>query len=527
MLKGMTRWQRIPAWLAIAVVAVAVATTSASAKPGQPGASDYVLELRPFAEHAGQNAMDLTFSPDGTARVFVSTQSGQVFAFAEDGEPLGTFLDLTTANVGFAYEDDLRVPFKGLMYIAFHPGYADTDSPGHGRFYTVHQVTVSSEAPDYNTQDFGGLGDTDVRFMLAQWQADPDNPDRIDPASHRRVMLLHFVTYNHQPHAIGEIAFNPYARPGDADYGNLYIAVGDGHNGDYKNRHNLARTQQADNPFAKILRINPLESGESAYTIPEDNPFVIEGKPTEAYAIGLRDAQTFCFAKDLDGQTVLLAFDIGALLVEEVNIVRPGGNYGWDRYEGSLFFNKDRQALGSHAPPAAHYGHAFPTRLGDPPTGGPAAIIGGFVVSDPTDPSFQGQVLFADLPRGTFMHAPYHHMLTGEGGNTPTRPYIIDARLADSTNDKTGNKIGNFADLVNAPRGDTRFGTDSKGNIYIVSKQTNTIYKTNLVNTGQPVKADPKIKSSNDRPDYAMLVIIGVTLFLVLELAWVWRRKKG
>lgn len=495
------------------------ASPQARATPGLPGESKYTLELTPFARHTGENAIDLTHPRDGTGRVFVSTQSGQVFGYSKDGKPLGVFLDLTKADVGFTYDSPLRVPFKGLMYIAFHPDYADPAAPGFGKFYTGHQVVVTDEAPDYNTKDFGGLGDSDVRFMLGEWQVDPENPDRIDPASYRRVMLLHFHSYGQMPHALGELAFNPFAQPGDADYGKLYAAVGDGHNGDYKQPHNLARSQQADNPFAKILRIDPLGNDEKPYTIPDDNPFIVEGQPTEPYAIGLRDAQAFSFARDLEGQAVLVAFDIGALSVEEINIVRRGGNYGWDRYEGLEMFNIERLIVERPSPPAVHYGRVFSRRLGEEPKGGGmVAIIGGLVVSDPDDPSFQGQVLFGDLPNGTMMHANYHHMLAVEAEGKQSTPYIMNVKLGD--------KVGNFADVIGAGRGDSRFGVDESGAAYIVSKQTDTIFKTSLVFTGEPVERSPSVKKTNAGNAWAIAVVATVIMFLVLQLGLVYRGAK-
>jgi len=486
------------------------------AMPRQPGSSDYTLELTPFAEHRGTNAMDLTHANDDSGRVFVSTQSGQVFVYGPDGSDRGVFLDLTKADVGFRFDRSTNDPFRGLMYIAFHPDYAKADQPGYGRFYTAHQVELSQGIADFDSKDFGARGDSDVRFVVAEWQVDRENPDRINPASYRRVMLLNFHTYANNPHALGKIAFNPYAQTGEADYGKLYIAVGDSHNGDYSKPHNLDRAQQPDNPFAKILRIDPLADGDRAYTIPDDNPF-----DNEVFATCLRDAQWFSFAKDLEGETVLVACDIGALRVEEINIIRPGGNYGWARFEGNLDFETDRELVGKARPPVVQYGHAIPARIGAKPEGGMTAIMGGIVVSDPDDPSFQGQILFGDLPRGTLMHANYHHALTVEQDGKQSTPYLLTVKLGDKT--------GNFADVLGTERGDARYGFDQNNNVYIVSKRTGTIFKTGLVYTGEPVRAEPTVSQFTALGTQGLLVTIagtGALLLLILVLVcWGGKRK--
>ena len=500
----------------LVLLAMALVSLNAKAQIALPKESSYTLTLEPFARHAGTNAMELTHANDGSGRVFVSTQSGQVFVYGEDGNERGVFLDLASADVGFRFNDDRTYPFRGLMYIAFHPAYATPDTPGYRRFYTAHQIAIDeNEKPDFDSKDFGGLGDSDKRFVLAEWQTDPDNPDRIDPGSYRQVMLLNFHTYSENPHAIGEIAFNPYAQPEDADYGKLYVAVGDAHNGDYSKPHNLDRAQQTDNPFAKILRIDPIAADNKPYTIPTDNPY-----GTEVYAAGLRDAQWFSFAKDLDGETVLIACDIGALLVEEINIVRAGGNYGWARFEGTLDFEIDRKLMGKPRPPVAQYGHAIPARIGAPPKGGLTAIMGGIVVSDPNTPTFQGQILLGDLPRGTLMHANYHSTLIAEQHGKQIIPSILTLQL--------GEKTGSMADILGTERGDVRFGVDQNNAVYFVSKRSDTIFKTKLIYTGEPVKADPEVTQSQSLSGTKGLIITvgGTGLLLLLILIAVYLSGK-
>jgi hypothetical protein len=57
-------------------------------------------------------------------------------------------------------------------------------------------------------------------------------------------------------HPMADLVFNPLARPGHEDYGNLYISVGDGAQGETPGPgHTLP--QQLNTLMGKILRITP------------------------------------------------------------------------------------------------------------------------------------------------------------------------------------------------------------------------------------------------------------------------------
>lgn len=90
--------------------------------------------------------------------------------------------------------------------------------------------------------------------------------------------------------------------------GKLYIATGDAR------QPELA--QSAASLAGKILRLNP--DG----TIPEDNPF--EGSPV--YSYGHRNIQGLAWHPET-GE--LYASEHGAEGNDEINIIKPGANYGW------------------------------------------------------------------------------------------------------------------------------------------------------------------------------------------------------
>lgn len=109
----------------------------------------------------------------------------------------------------------------------------------------------------------------------------------------------------HAPiHNGGRIAFGPD--------GNLYVAVGDG--GDQQ------AAQDEDSLAGKILRVSP--DG----TIPTDNP----SKGSPVWASGLRDPQGLTW----DDGGALYVSEFGPDVDDEINVVVPGGNYGWPDVTG-------------------------------------------------------------------------------------------------------------------------------------------------------------------------------------------------
>ncbi|MCP2255448.1 Glucose/arabinose dehydrogenase, beta-propeller fold [Prauserella aidingensis] len=105
-------------------------------------------------------------------------------------------------------------------------------------------------------------------------------------------------------HSGGRIAFGPD--------GMLYVTVGDAGVSDAaQDRTDLA---------GSILRLTP--DGD----VPADNPF--DGSPV--YSYGHRNPQGLAWASD----GTMLASEFGADTWDELNVIEPGGNYGWPVVEG-------------------------------------------------------------------------------------------------------------------------------------------------------------------------------------------------
>ena len=116
--------------------------------------------------------------------------------------------------------------------------------------------------------------------------------------------------------------------------GFLYVGLGDGGSagdpmGHGRNKGTL---------LGSILRIDVSRStSEAPYAVPPDNPFVGDSSARgEIWAYGLRNPWRFTFDRETGR---LWAGDVGQNSVEEVDVVEKGGDYGWNRLEGSRCFS--------------------------------------------------------------------------------------------------------------------------------------------------------------------------------------------
>lgn len=124
----------------------------------------------------------------------------------------------------------------------------------------------------------------------------------------------------------GRLAFGPE--------GDLFVTVGDRFNRD------TAQNLRSDN--GKVLRIRPDGS------IPKDNPFVGRtGVLPEIYTYGNRNAEGLTFDPKAG---VLWELEHGAQGGDEVNILRPGTNYGWPVITYGLDYNNTKIGEGTAKP---------------------------------------------------------------------------------------------------------------------------------------------------------------------------------
>ncbi|MGI6877209.1 PQQ-dependent sugar dehydrogenase [Microbacterium sp. gxy059] len=415
--------------------------------------------------HNRINALDEL--PDGSGRLMVPDMNDILYMVDKETGEHVPYLDVREEFVdNFHNNAGLGT---GLGFAEFHPEFAE-----NGIFYTVHTEAGSALVED--EPDFPGFGSTGFHSVLTEWTADDPAAETFSGTS-REVMR---VPYNGRVHTMQQIAFNPTAEKGDADYGMLYILSGDGGNGvDNGNPQDLAT------PQGTIMRIDPLgdDSENGQYGIPADNPFV--GAPDalgEIYAVGMRDPHRISW--DDDG--TLYLGHIGEWQVESVYEVQAGDNFGWSDREGP-FVAKNRQiyplpeddAENGYTYPVAAYDHnRDPGQTGD----AGVALNGGFVYHGAI-PELQDRYLFTDLVHGWVLSTDRADMQRSDGSLDDLAP-IERLRVFEGGEETT------FADLVGDKRVDLRFGQDADGELYLIAKANGKIWK---VTGAHEIEQEPSI----------------------------------
>ena len=353
----------------------------------------------------------------------------------------------------------------GLRSIAFHPDFAQEGAAGFGKVYLAYSATTASAPASVEVfatpNNPAGFHDVITEFTVT----DPAVPI-IDAGARRELLRVEQPFGNHN---FGQLGFNPEAAPDNADYGKLYLSLGDGGGGNDP----LNAAENLGLIYGKILRIDPLENGAARYTVPTDNPFVGQaGALPEILAYGFRNPQQFSFA---DGH--LFTGDIGQRTIEEISIVRAGANHGWDDREGTLVNDDgiiralpaDDAALELQYP-ATQYDH-------QEITGGNAAIAGGFTYQGGAIPELENSYVFANFPTGRLFYLPLDDLDTIladgiVGSDEVSAP--LDLRVIGADGSVTA-----FSDFAGNPSGrvDLRLGQTPDGELLAFSKQTGEIFE--------------------------------------------------
>jgi hypothetical protein len=518
-----------PSPLRLACLAAALPAVFAAASP-----SPLTLEIRDVVELPITGKLDgkgqtdgmlarvnaLREEPGGATRLFVHDLNGPLYILDKASKKLSVYLDFNgrEGHTGlfhrFAYETGYA---NGLVSVQFDPDYRR-----NGRFYTVHIEDPSVDAPaapdaastpglnvsGYEpTKVIATPGDILRDGVLIEW-TDTNIGNTTFEGSARELMR---VQLNTRIHPLGDLVFNPAARPGDADWRVLYVGCGDGGSGESRQ---AIRTnpQRLDTMVGKIHRIIPdLGAHESSsvmsengrYRVPNDNPFVATpGARPEIWAYGFRNPHRLTFAIDpqAPANNRLIANSIGLHTWETVNIVHKGANYGYSMREGTEALQQDNKTTkrpevdeipvrvtgtvtdGTVVPhyPVIQYGHV---------PGGGDAIGSGFLYRGKALPALRGKYVFSDISTGRIWYADYKEMLAADAARTQVTPQEVKLRWDKSTFDTMfpivgiayhtrGGKIEKLpgrALVSGEGRADAQFAVDAGGELYILTKTDGTI----------------------------------------------------
>jgi mono/diheme cytochrome c family protein len=484
--------------------------------------ADYV-QMPITADPAGENTRAelarVNFMRDepGSRRFFINDLNGPLYILDKQTRQFTTYLDFNglAGRPGlfqrFTFERNLAT---GLINFIFDPDYAR-----NGIFYTIHMEDPTIDAPaEPRSGVVPGLD-------LSRYQTTPaiQIPTLPGQKIDREAVIIEWTDRNpgnstfegtarevlrtqlSSPiHPLGEMTFNPTARPGDPDWRVMYVGSGDSGTGE---QHDIRRLnpQRLDNIGGKILRIVPdlrehvdttTLSENGRYRIPTDNPFVaVDGARKEIWATGLRNPHRLIW--DIDPaepqRPRLLAFNIGLAAWESAVIVRKGANYGYPLREGP-------QAMGVDGMSAVPPDNTIPVQITATvtsgtmkPTGpviayphtsiGGDAIAGGFVYRGSQIPALTGKLLFGDITTGHIWYAEMADVVRADDGDPTTLApmHEVDAglrRLVEDTFRARGGRGGTLpgaAAVAGRGRVDLRFAIDNAGELYLVTKSDGMI----------------------------------------------------
>lgn len=421
-------------------------------------------ELASVPDANGETArMMLLIDEPGTRRMFVNDMRGPLYSVSYDGQTVTEYVNIDDPEWGVSVQSPGRE--RGFQSFAFHPQFSESGAPGFGKFYTWTDTDNTQPAPDFAA----GGDEVSHHTVLHEWTATTPGAATYDGDAPREIARFEQPFGNHNA---GHLSFNPLASPGDADFGLLYVGVADGGAGGDP----LDLAQNLGSGFGKIFRIDPLGSNgaNGNYGIPADNPFVGEEGAAalgEVYAYGVRNPQRFAW--DPANGDLFLA-DIGQNIVEELSLVTPGANLGWNEWEGSFRYvgrdgvSEDGQR-GDEAVtyPVAEYDHS------DPILPGRSAITGVHVYRDDAIPQLANLVLFGDNPSGEVFYIDADNLPDGgqdvirrvlfnDGGEPKTLLQLIQEKTGEQGREPAG-------------RADLRFGAGPDGQLLLLNKHDGVI----------------------------------------------------
>lgn len=434
------------------------------------------IHIRPFAQiplFRGRGSRLVGLVSHGS-KIYVTTSTSGAYIYQVDlGGNVKLWANIQKAVLAATGRNVNCVSAQhgGVRGVAFPPNFART-----GLFY----VTIMEDRPADPS-----------KFTYFSGPAVTDNPDSVvvefrynyttndaEPSSYRQVLR---ISNPINDHTIKQMAF---------DGPLLLITHGDGSRGSQPLNGGMN-----NDGLGKIFRIDPRKNGNNPYRIPQSNPFW--GNPNyknELYAIGLRNPHNICVSK----RHGIFVTDAGRDNVEEVNIIKPGGNYGWQEREGTFVHLKmGGTGTGIDRLPAddAKYGYIYPNvQVGHLAPRGKSlfgqALAGGCPVE--TNSQLRGIFMYANFPEGGELYYSWvgdmKRAVVQGPPNTLRQARVFNTTILFDHDNNPATPPLNLPNLrevmrrsdngrfMNWGRVDLRFGLGPRGEILWTSKTNGRIY---------------------------------------------------
>ncbi len=374
-----------------------------------------------------------TLFADLQGKIYILNSQNQVEVFFDAQQNFKNFIN----KPGLA---------TGLGSFAFHPEFAK-----NRLFYTTHTEPAKSAKADFAYADSIPVK---MQWVVTEWLLDDVNA-RVLKGKSREMMRVNVVT---QIHGMQEIAFNPYAKPNDEDYGLLYICIGDG--GAVENGYPFIASNK-NQVWGKILRIDPLgkNSKNGQYGIPKTNPYIGKRLLDEIYTGGFRNPNRITWLQD--GRAIVS--NIGHHKIESLYLLKPAQNHGWPDREGAFEVGSSTKLSEIFPLPKNDTDYTYPIAQYDHDEGN--AVMGGFEYLGNEIAGLKGKYVFGDITKGRVFYLNIDEIKEGEQAKIREFQLAID-----------GKKIL-LKDLYQHFKVDLRFGQDANGDIYLITKPDGMMYR--------------------------------------------------
>ncbi|MFS4493420.1 PQQ-dependent sugar dehydrogenase [Maribacter sp. 2308TA10-17] len=387
---------------------------------------------------------NMRYKPDALSEdIYINNHDGQLYHILND--EVRTVFHMKNRFPDFISNPGLAAGFGSF---AFHPEFTNNKL-----VYLTHTESFKGKSADF---EYDQKIPIEMQWVLSEFKLDQANGFK--NAVSRELLRINVPK---AVHGIQDINFNWTAKIGDTDYGLLYVGIGDGGatvGGHPELCHNL------QSPLGTILRIDPLgnTSTNGAYAIPDTNPFVSSKNFKvwkEIYAYGFRNPHRFAWD---NSDKRFLSSEISHKTFEEINWIHPGKDYGWNMRDANIKYDpkyqKELEAVPWDTPetdyqlPFAVYSHNEGR-----------AVSGGFIYRGSIS-LLKGKYIFGDIVSGRIFYLDLRKKIDGL-----QQVYEFDLLNQQGEKITLQNLVGNRVDL--------RFGEDSSGELYIMTKTDGYIRK--------------------------------------------------